>query len=87
MQDVAHPVDALEEIEVDPAHGRHRLEPFAVGVPHESIGRREVLARRRRRREPVERVGDAQQQGREGRSWRSSKRAFRALRTGAEPIG
>ena len=63
-QDVAHPVDALEQRELDPADPRHRLEP-SVRVPDEGVGVVEGAAagrggrgRGQMRRDGLERAGD-----------------------------
>ena len=49
-QDVAHPLDALEQAEIDPADVRHRRQP-SVRVPDEGVGAAEgvgCIGRRRR---------------------------------------
>ncbi len=60
-QNVSHPVDAAQEIEIDTIDGINRLEPLAVGMPHESIGGVNVVDWRRRRRQAIKRVGDTAQ--------------------------
>jgi hypothetical protein len=58
-QDVAHAVDAAQQVEIDAVDRRDRLEPLALGVPDEGVGGGDVGRRVRRRREALERVGNA----------------------------
>ena len=51
-QDVAHPVDALEQAEIDPVDARHRRQP-PVRVPDEGVGGAEGIGRRRPARPPT----------------------------------
>ena len=57
-QDVAHPVDALEQAEIDAADARHRRQP-AVRMPDEGVGAAERIGRAggRRGRRQVRRDG------------------------------
>ena len=66
-QDLAQPLHALQQIDIDAADSRHRLEPVAVGVPDEGVGGVEIDRRRRRRRQAFQRFGDAAQQRRQRR--------------------
>ena len=70
QQDVAHMLDAAQQIEIDPADRGDRHQAVALGMPGKGVGQRQVDRRRRRRRQTVERVGDAAQEeiaiGREG---------------------
>ena len=61
-QDVAGAVDALEQRQVDPAHHRHRLEPFALDMPDEGGAMLGIARGTRRRHHPLERVGDPPQE-------------------------
>ena len=58
-QHVAHPIDALEQRHVDPVDAGNGGEPAPFRVPDERIGRIEARRCRRRRCQPLERVGDA----------------------------
>ena len=58
-QDIAHPVDAAQQADLDSVDLFYRFEPVALCVPDERIGRLEVICRRRRRSQPFERGGDA----------------------------
>ena len=82
-QEVAHPVDALEQRHLDavdaraPASSRARLR-----VPDEGVGRGEVGRGGGRRREPLQRLGDPREQAlcRRRQSWQGSARLGRACR-------
>ena len=63
QQRIAHPIDAAQQRDVDAIDLRHRLQRAAVGVPDEGVGGGEVRRRRRRRGEPLQRLGDAHHPG------------------------
>ena len=58
-QKVAHPVDAAQERDVDAVDARDGRQRAAVGAPDEGFRGVEIGRGRGRRREPLERVGDA----------------------------
>ncbi len=61
-QDVAHPVDALEQAKVDAADARHRRKA-SVRMPDKGVGGAERLRARRRRRGRGKVAGDGFQRG------------------------
>src|SRR5690606_12300785 len=68
-QDVAHMVDAANEVYVDPVDDVDRLQVAGIGLPDEAVGGAEVGLRRRRRRKAADRLDEALQlvvQGIEG---------------------
>ena len=58
-QDVADPVDTAQQPDLDPVDLVNRLEPIAVGVPHEGVAGIEVVGERGGRGQALERIGDA----------------------------
>ena len=62
-QKIAHPVDAAQEREIDAVDARDGGERPALGAPDEGLRRLEIRRRRMRGREPLERVGDAAEEG------------------------
>ena len=83
-QEIAHPVDAAQERDVDPVDALNRRQRAAVGAPDERFRRVEIGRGRGRRREPVERVGDAGEEGvgsglEAGNLWNSARWRREAL--------
>ena len=62
-QKIAHAVDAAQKRQFDAVDLRHRLHRRRRGVPDKGVGGVEIGRDARWRREPVERVGDASEQG------------------------
>ena len=62
-QEIAHPVDAAQERDVHAVDALNRRQRAAIGAPDERFRRVEIWRGRRRRREPVERVGDSAEEG------------------------
>ena len=61
-QDVADPVDAAQQADLDAVDLVDRLEPAAVGVPDESVARVEIGGAALPRREPLQRIGNAMEE-------------------------
>ena len=57
--EIAHPVDAAQQRDVDAVDARDRRERAAVGAPDEGVGGGEIGRGSRGGREPLQRVGDA----------------------------
>ena len=61
-QNVAHPVDAAQQADLDAVDLRDRFEPTGIGMPDKGVGGVEIGGWRRRRRQAFEGGGDPLQE-------------------------
>ncbi len=61
-QDVADPVDAAQEPDLDAVYLVNRLEPAAVGMPHEGVAAFQLVGKCGGRGQALQRSGDAIEQ-------------------------
>ena len=59
QQDIAHPLDPLQQLQIDAVDGRHRLQPMALGLPDEGVGGVQIIVAAADRRQSLQCVGDS----------------------------